>query len=105
MSEMSKIDQQLVDLYRRSAFDFLGDEIFRLLDGIKTLNDFYAVQRKGQEIVAKVRGQEVDGNATGLEITNATIGLGLLFSLAEEEIGIAEAYLAKIRSLKVSTGE
>ena len=89
---------QALGLEGMATCDFLEAEMVRLLSNVNNEDDLRQIRQRGLRAFESLTGMTVEVGS--LELTRATLGLGLMLSLTEEEFTVIDDQLKQIRAMK-----
>ena len=98
MITLKDIERQTLGLEGMATLNFLEAEMARLLSEVKDEDSLRSIRHRGQKAFETLSGKTVEVGS--LELTRATLGLGLMLSLADGEFTVIDDQLKQIRAMK-----
>ena len=98
MKKLIDTEVQTLGFEGMVTYNFLEAGIIRLLSDVHNEDDLRQIRQRGLKAFEAVSGKKVEIGS--LELTRATLGLGLMLSLTEEEFTVIDYQLKQIRAMK-----
>ena len=103
MKKLIDTEVQTLGFEGMVTYNFLEAGIIRLLSDVHSEDDLRQIRQRGLKAFETISGKKV--KVGSLELTRATLGLGLMLSLVDEEFAVIDSHLKEIRALMTQDGE
>lgn len=98
MTTLKDKERQTLGLDGMATLNFLEAEMARLLSEVKDEDGLRSIRQRGQKAFESLTGKTV--KVGSLELTRATLGLGLMLSITDGEFTVIDDQLKQIRAMR-----